>query len=266
MKVNVKPVTRTWLPDGHDGEIRYTGCAEFLCVQVDSVSRKLNTGLTKEDEERLEKTLKLTPGTLSPYNTDYWGNYKNAIRIDKNGLILDTDNPKDEIIYLNLLAHTDVANSEEDFLNSPNAPMFKYVITSSDQEAKVKNDKNKIKKEAYKLFGKMSHNKMKDFLKLEGKRTGDDASLDFIESAVGDIVDNDPSHFLDVYNDPLFDSKVFILDCIYAKAIIKRGPKYLVNGGDSIGNSIEEAIAYIDDPMNQDVYLSLKAKVEVNTK
>ncbi len=261
MIVHVKSIARTWLPDGHDGEIRYTGCAEHLCVPYDVQTRKLKTGLTKEDEERLEKVLKLEVGTLSPYNNVYWGDFRCTIRIDKNGLVLDTDNPKDEIIYKNLLAHPSVANSEDD-LNSENAPYYGYVLTSVEGAAKVKNEKFRVKRDAYKLFGKTSALAMKNFLKVYGKRADDSATPDFVEAELGTIIESDPQSFIDILSDKDFEMKSFIHDCIYAKALIKRGPKYLLNGGDQIGMSLEEAVAYLNDPMNQDIYLSLKARVE----
>lgn len=258
--IHVKPIKRhTWLPSGHDGEIRYTGCAEYLAVQMDLRSRRLNTGLSSDDEGRLEKALKLPPGTLNAYNYEYWGNFKQTIRIDKNGLILNLSNPKDEITYKNLLVHTDVANSVEEVEDNPS---YKYVISSVDQEAKVRNTKNKVKQEAYKLFGKLSLTELTNVLKLRGKRTGKDASRDFIESEVVDFLEKTPDQFVELVKDPMFTMKVFVSDCISVKSLVKRGPKYMLHGGDSIGNSIEEAIAFLEDPHNQDIYLSLKAKIE----
>jgi hypothetical protein len=265
MKVHVKNITKTWLPEGHDGEIRYTGCAEHLCVPFDTQTRKLMTGLEKEDEVRLEKVLKLPEGTLSPYNNDYWGDYKRTIRIDKNGIVLDIDNPKDEIIYKNLLVHPEVANSEEE-LDSEMRPYYKYVITSEEGSAKVKNERFKIKRDAYKLFAKTSIENMKNFLKIYGKRVDDSATLDFIESEISEIIEKDPQAFIDVMSDKDFDMKTFVLDCIYIRSITKKGPKYMLTGGDQIGMSIEETINYLNDPMNQDVYLSLKARLETKKK
>lgn len=272
MKITVRPTMKTWLPDGHDGEIRYTGCAEYLCVQMNAATRKLNTGLTKEDEARLEKALHLDEGTLSAYNALYWGDFRRTIKIDKNGLILDTDNPADEIIYLNLKAHTAVANSEQELIDSPFGPTFRYVITSDEEEARVKNSKNKLLKDAYKLQGKMSTASMKSLLKIAGKRVAEDSSLDFIEAQVFDMINADPGYFIELVNDPAFEMKVFVLDCINIRSLLKQGPKFILNGADFadtssiLGFSIDEVVSYLQDPLHQDVYMGLKAKLEVSKK
>lgn len=262
--VHVKPINRySWLPDGHDGQTRYTGCAEFLCIQINIDTRALNTGLTADDEKRLEKALKLDVGTLSRFNFDYWGDYKKTIRIPKEGIVLNLDNPSDELTYLNLLAHSKVANSEQEKFENPE---YEYVMTTPQKEAEVKNTVNKKKREAYKVFGKMSTSESIDVLKYAGKKTDNSHTIDMIESSIAEIIERDPQDFLDIVNDPDFKMKVFVKDCIGIKALVLRGTRYTINGGDSIGNTLIQAIEYLNDPINQDIYLDLKAKLEVAKK
>lgn len=261
-KIHVKPVNRpTWLPEGHDGEIRYTNCAEFIAVQMNVKTRTHNTGLEKDEESSLEKELKLEPGTLSKYNSIYWASYPAMIPITKDGVILDLESPKDYIWYKNLLAHSEVANSEMEKYDSPE---FRYVMTSPEQEAKIKNDRGKVRREAYKLFGRLTMNDMKDILKLLGQRVNNDASADFVEGKITEFMDEKPQDFIDIMTDSNFKMKVFVHNCIAIKAITKSGSKYMLNGGDTIGLSMEEAIEYISNPENQDIYKSLKAKVEID--
>ncbi len=260
--VYVKPIQRSsWLPAGHDGEIRYTNCAEFLTVQMDTKLRCLNTGITEEEALVLEKELKMSPGTLSKYNVDYWSSFASLIPITRDGLELHLENPKDFIRYRNLLAHTEIANSEREKYESPE---YKYVMTSPEQEAKIKNEKSRVIRKAYQLLGKLSFSEQKDVLKLQGKRVNNDSSEDFVESSITDLIEKNPMEFIEIVNDPMFKNKVFIQDCIANRTIIKSGSKYMLNGGDVIGLSIQEAIEYITDPNNQDVYIRLKAKVETS--
>jgi len=87
-KVTLKPIKKNgWLPDDHDGSIRYSKCFERLTVQATRGSGVLKTGLTEEDEKRLEKIMHMSPGTLSKYNKDYWTMFK--VDVPKEGLILD---------------------------------------------------------------------------------------------------------------------------------------------------------------------------------
>jgi hypothetical protein len=259
--IHVKPVNRpTWLPEGHDGEVRYTNCAEFIAVQFSLKTRTHVTGLEKDEELELEKELKLEPGTLSQYNTIYWSSYPAMIPITREGIMLDLANPKDYIWYKNLLAHSEVANSEVEKYDSPE---FRYVMTSPEQEARIKNDRGKVLREAFKVFGKLSTSDLKDVLKLLGKRVNDDASVDFIEGQVTEFMEETPQLFIDLVKDENFKMKVFISNCIIAKAMKKTGAKYMLNGGDTIGIGLDQTIEYLSNPENQDVYKSLKAKVEV---
>jgi hypothetical protein len=260
--IHVKPINRpTWLPEGHDGEIRYTNCAEFIAVQMNVKTRTHNTGIEKDEETLLEKELKLEPGTLSMYNAKYWASYPAMIPITKEGIMLDLANPKDYIWYKNLLVHSEVANSETEKYDSPE---YRYVMTSPEQEAKVKNEKGKVRREAYKLFARLTLADMRDVLKLLGQRVNNDASTDFIEGKITEFMDDKPSEFISLVNDEDFKMKVFIHNCIAVKAIKKSGPKYMLNGGDQIGLGMEETIEYLKDPEHQDVYKSLKAKVEID--
>ena len=133
-KVTLKPIKKHgWLPDDHDGSLRYSKCFERLTVQAMKGTGVLNTGLTEEDEMRLEKKMHMSPGTLSKYNKDYWTMFK--IDVPAEGISLDTSNPEEEVKYLVLKAHQRVANSEMERFDTPFA---EYVMTSVEQEAKWK--------------------------------------------------------------------------------------------------------------------------------
>ena len=54
-KITLKPIKKHgWLPDDHDGSIRYSKCFERLTVQAAKGTGVLNTGLSEDDEVRLE--------------------------------------------------------------------------------------------------------------------------------------------------------------------------------------------------------------------
>jgi len=259
-QVTVKPIKKHgWLPDDHDGSLRYSRCFERLTVQATKGSGVLNTGLTEDDEIRLENKMNMSPGTLSRYNADYWTMFR--VDVPKEGTILDLAFPEDELKYLVLKAHQRVANSEMERFDSPFA---EYVMTSEEQEAKVENKKSKLKRKAYKVFSNMSTTEMKDVLKVMGKRAGDDASVDFVESQLDKIVTDDPQNFLTTVEDPTFAMRAFIDDCISARVLVKNGTKYQLPGGDVVGYALEQTIEYLQNPSNQEVYLDLKGKLTIS--
>ena len=258
-KVTLKPIKKHgWLPDDHDGSLRYSKCFERLTVQAMKGTGVLNTGLTEEDERRLENKMNMSPGTLSRYNKDYWTMFK--VDVPKEGTILDLAFPEDELKYMVLKAHQRVANSEMERFDSPFA---EYVMTSEEQEAKVVNKKSKLKRKAYKVFSNMSTTEMKDVLKVMGKRAGDDASVDFVESQLDKIVTDDPQNFLTTVEDPTFAMRAFIDDCIASRVLVKNGTKYQLPGGDTVGYTLEQTIEYLKNPDNQEVYLDLKGKLSI---
>jgi hypothetical protein len=258
-KVTLKPIKKNgWLPEDHDGAIRYSKCFERLTVQATRGTGVLQTGLTEEDERRLEKKMNMSTGTLSRYNKDYWTMFR--VDVPKEGQILDLAFPEDELKYLVLKAHQRVANSEMERFDSPFA---EYVMTSEEQEAKVVNRKSKLKRKAYKVFSAMSTTEMKDVLKVMGKRAGDSASVDFVESQLDAIVTDNPQNFLTTVEDPTFKMRAFIDDCISERILVKNGTKYQLPGGDVVGYALEQTIEYLQNPENQEVYLDLKGKQSI---
>lgn len=258
-KVTLKPIKKHgWLPDDHDGSLRYSKCFERLTVQATKGTGILNTGLTEADEQRLERKMHMSPGTLSKYNRDYWTMFK--IDVPSEGISLDTNSPEDEVKYLVLKAHQRVANSEMERFDTPFA---EYVMTSVEQEAKMENKKSKLKRRAYKVFSNMSTTEMADVLKVMGKRAGDTASVDFIESQLDKIVTEDPQTFINTVEDPTFKMRAFIDDCISSRVLVKNGTKYQLPGGDIVGYTLEQAIEYLQNPDNQEVYLDLKGKMSI---
>lgn len=259
-KVTLKPIKKHgWLPEDHDGSIRYSRCFERLTVQSQRGTGILNTGLTEEDERRLENKMNMNSGTLSRYNTDYWNKF--YIDVPSNGKELDTKNPKEELIYLVLKAHQRVANSELERFDSPFA---EYIMTSVEQEAKVENKKSKLKRKAYKRFSNMSTTEMANVLKVMGKRAGADASVDFIEAQLDKIVTDNPKGFLETVDDPTFELRAFIDDCLKERVLVKNGTKYTLPGGDVVGFTLEQAIEYLQNPDNQEVYIDLKGKLSIS--
>jgi hypothetical protein len=136
-------------------------------------------------------------------------------------------------------------------------------MTSDEQEAKIENKKSKLKRKAYKVFSAMNTAEMKDVLKVMGKRAGNDASVDFVESQLDKIVSDNPQDFLTTVEDPTFKMRAFIDDCVSARVLVKNGTKYVLPGGDVVGYTLEQTIEYLQNPDNQEVYLDLKGKLSI---
>ena len=267
--VTCKPVSRKyWYGDQSNAGKVFEDAFNMYQVEMDSQTRQLKTGLTEEDERRLEKALHLAAGTLNKYNKDYWSAL--LIKVPKKGKQFFLDNPKDELEYKVLLKHSLFAPTG---LAVNDMPEAQYYFTSDEQDAKVENTKIKTERDAVKEFGKLSASGMLDVLKyfalLEGRRMGTltkASSLDIIEATLYKRVKENPEEFLKAVNNKSFKTIVFIEKCIENKILTKSGSKYSIIGGETIGVTLDATIEYLEDPHNNDVYFMLKEKLEAVDK
>lgn len=248
-----------WLPEGHDGEYRFTGTAEVLTVQRHKDTGVYVTGLTEEDEKRLEKSLNKTPGTLSRHNKDFWGKF--FIKIPRSGMVLYLDNAEHELMWLVCKAHQFIANSEEDKLYTPFA---RYVMTSEEEIEKKVNDKFELKSKAFAKYSTMSLQEQIDFLRVYGKNPGAEPRESFIRSQISKVIEDEPKKFLEIMEDKGYKTKVFLKECVAKNIVLEKGTKFVLQGGDVIGYTLDQAIEYLKNPENQEVLIMLKGQLEVS--
>lgn len=262
-KVTIKPARKnSFLPEGHDGSFRFSKTAEHLTIQIDRHTGVLKTGLSESDEKRLEAKMRLSPGTLSKYNKEYWTTFK--VVVPQAGAVLKpAENSTDEIAYKVLLAHTEVANSISEF-KSGDAPFARYIMHSEEEETETTNKEINLKLDAYKKLGEMSEEQMVAFLKVYGKNPGTGSSLDFIKAQIGKIVDSEPKVFLTTISDPFYKTRVFIKNCIGKGVIKESGGKYFRPGGEVIGYSMEQTIDFLNNRDNGEIVVILKGQLEAS--
>lgn len=256
---------KSWLPPGHDGEYRFTNTELWESPATEWNTGQLLTGLTPEDEDRLEKKMKLPAGTLSKYNKSFWAKFR--IRIPREGRLFDINNPKDELEVLVLRAIPRIANSAMEIMDTPGATHY---LTSVEKEAEVENAKDNMERKAIKRFGQLSRAEQIDTIRvyglLEGKAVAKitkSTPIDLIESTLYKKLKNDPEEFMRIVDDPSFKTRALIDELVSKRILIRQGSKYMPYGAtDAIGATLEDAIIYLEDPKNQDVLIALKAKLE----
>ena len=104
MNVTLRQTSR----DSWSGVKRYSNCSIYLSPYF-TRSGSIYTGLTREDEERLEKALRVE--SLAP-GSDYWTHF--FVRVGGDDVIIDTSTPEGELKYLFLKNHKRVANGLHD--------------------------------------------------------------------------------------------------------------------------------------------------------
>lgn len=267
----IRPVKSTWLKGldpKHDGAVVLSKANHWLSPERENRPPGLiKTGLTDQMARELELEMGLKPMELSAYSKWWDVNFKVYPRIPKEGLELNLDaNATNKLIYCYAKVMSKVALSEADAAENP---LVDYVLTSKEVEADYNNKKAEIKTKAVQRYAEMSLNEQMDFLKVfeEGRyRVTKSASPNFITSTIFKIVDERPDDFMDLVENPDFKTMVFIQDCVAIGALKKEGPKYRINGGDIIGNSLLDTIGNLQKPEYNEAKLSLKTKLDLTKK
>lgn len=231
---------------------KYKSCVDYISTYWTRSGSKF-TGLTEEDEKRLEKKLGFADGTLARHSS-YWVTFN--VKLGEKPIILNTQNPWDELQYLFLKSHKRVANGFTD--NKPNTD---YILINKDSEAKEKNLVNKTKREAIKEFDKLSLEDMRKCLRIFGIKS-DSISNELVESTLFDIVEKEPVKFFDKWVNNKQKNTEFVIEAAIAKNIIRKSKNMYFYGTETVGNSLSDAVNNLDSPKNQDLKLAILQELE----
>lgn len=240
------------------GISRYTKCRYTIAPYL-SPKGGVETGLTEEDQARLETALGMPKGNLGR-TSKFWQEYK--IDMDDKPKHLYIDTPEGELAHKFILSHKRVANSMTSRYEWPEA---EYVIEDVEEEAKVENVRSRRRIEAMKRFDRMSITEMRNYLKVVGKYAAEQTSSEVIEKTTRGEAESDPVKFLEILNDNKFETRLFIEDLLRIKALRRNGTHVFYNET-PIGHDMETAIAYLEDPLNQPIYKALANQLEGSTK
>ena len=232
--------------------------------------------LTDAEKEFLEDVMGLEYNALSIYKKvdNFWdddsGNGIASVRLHKQDNYLDLSNPEDYIKYKILLANKDyIAPSLTALKNTPKAT-YQFVIISDGEEAKVAKNNMSITMQCYKEYGKIENDI--DTLKvivesIDGRPIASNTKIEFLQSKINDLIQNNSSLFLKTIQDPLLPTKVLIKKSIEIGTIYKKGNYlYLADGGTPLCDKNEEpninnAAKYLNKPKYQNVKFALEAKL-----
>lgn len=245
MKVILRPLRQdTW-----SGIIKYKNCYEDLSPYF-TRSGSIYTGLTEGDAERLGKRLGLD---LSP-NSEYWKTF--YIRTADRDIILELEDPHDELKYLFLKNHKRVKNSLFEHKATAN-----FVLINQEEEAKKDNLFGRTKRQAIREFDKMSIEEMRKCLRLFGK-SSENLANEVVENRLFDIVEGDPQGFIDKWVNNTDRETQYLIERAISMNIIRKNKRLYTYGSDTIGQGLEDAIAYLNDPKNQDVKIAIKQQID----
>jgi hypothetical protein len=231
--------------DSWSGVRRYKNCSVYLAPYLTRSGGKY-TGLALEDEERLGEALRQD---LSP-NSEFWTNF--FIRVTDDDVILDTASPEGELKYLFLKNHKRVANG----LSDKTKPGANYVLINDDEQAKEANKRNQTKRKAFREFDKMSMVDMRKCLRIYG-HASDTMSNELVEHKLGELIEENPQKFFEKWVDNKLRVTEFQIKDAVSRNVIRKNRNLYQYGTEIIGRSLEEAVAFLDDPQNQDIKMAI---------
>lgn len=226
---------------------------------------KIANVLTIEEKEGLEEML--GGMDLSVYG-DFWKDFFVSLRKNKASNVFDTSDPIDFISVKVLEKNTSyIAKS---WAERDDKQTYQFAITREGEVSNEDKAKFDIKKEAFKLYGKIEDDKDKliAVLRLLSNRpVSSDSKLDWVQKQVDTYVDTESQAFVNVVNDSSFETKKLINEAVDVGYVVKRGNKYSTIDGLDLAEAGEiptfnNAVRYLDNDRNQEVRSIMVAKIE----
>lgn len=220
--------------------------------------------LTEDEKQYLEEVTGLN---LSVYG-DFWKRHFVTLVKEDAGNVFDLSNPLDYISYaiLRSLHKHEIAPSWAD--RNKNLT-YQFAITREHEEMLESKNKYDSKKEAFKMYGKIEDNKnmLLGVLKLlSNKPISKDSKLEWLQHEVENFVDKEPLKFTKLLKDSSLETKLLINEALEKQVIVKKANKYSTADGLDLCNAgeiatFENAVAYLEEPINQEVRSIIEAKV-----
>lgn len=240
---------------------KYDECFDKWVPGLNKTSGALNIPtFSKKDEEIFEQALGLEKDALKK-GSKFWDNY--SVIIPAGGLVLDLDEPISRLNFLLFSADPEFSVSLDDAKINPRAV---YVMTTKGAEAKVANSKRDVIAQAFSIYAKMSRTEVEDALLMLGKDV-DFSEPEVAKNLLGEELEKNPGKFLTIVGDENFTQKVWLIRCIRSGLIKKQGHGLgyelpLWFGDIPLGTGLDNAIKYLLDPENANIYIGLKKGFE----
>lgn len=279
-KVYLKPVPRKGKmvnDPAHSAYFMYEGAFVSFVLPTERKRKILvNPFKSTEEKEFFEKELDID---LNPYKKEnnFWSTFRVKFQKDPTsmhtGVELDLSDPVDNLRWRVLNFCPEVAPSWDERLSRPT---YRFaLVDESYEENKASQDMDEIE-EMFSFYGEIKNSllKMRNFLDVYFMETRQlkeaplDADKSFLQKEIKNAMDEDKKSFLRVIQDEDYEMKLFIVKCIRAGAIEKKGVNRYDVVGDVAGYKLPQLVNYLKKlkETTDDVYLRLEAQTRPSKK
>lgn len=234
-------------------------------VKIQKYMESFPNGMTQKEFFEKELGVDLNP-TLKQEDNFWRTDRRGRVILTKEGTTLNLNQSLDMLKYLILLSNRMlISPSYEERVNKAT---YEFMIVDENKVTTKKLEEASVKASAYVKFAEITNNKKATigFIKSLGRTIPATATDEWLKNEVLNIVDSNPTYFLEIVNHPQYNERIFVQEAIEAGAIIRKGEKrYTLDNGAELGD-LTDVINYLLDPENQEVKLRIKAKIELAKK
>jgi hypothetical protein len=223
---------------------RYPGCNDTIGPYL-TRSGSVYTGLKRDDEKRLGEAL----GYDLRKSSKFWETFR--IKIGTEDVVLDLEDPADELKYLFLKGHKRVKGTVTEFKATAD-----YYIYNPEEEAEIFNNLGRVKRQAIREFDKLKPAEIKKALRLYGY-SANNMSDSVAEDKLFKLVEQNPQHFIDKWVNNTHKATEYLIKEALAKNVIRKTKNIHSYGTITLGNSLEDTISFIDNGENSDIKASI---------
>jgi len=227
--------------------------------------------LTNEEKAYLEYIMGLPDNAMSVYKRDenFWEN--RGVICGKEPFTLDLSNPEDYIKYKILLANDEIVCPNPELLKSKKRATYQFVLIKEGEEANEAWDRLKATQQAFKLLESIGDDRKKLAYVIEavtGRQVSKAVSTEELGAMVEKTIMDNTKKFINTIQEPYFNTKLFINECIEAGLIRRRNNWYYLTEtnqplcGDKQEPTLNSACEYLNAPKNQELLFTLQAKLK----
>jgi hypothetical protein len=249
-----------------NSEMRGGGVKSILDDQrrilIQKYEESFPNGMTQK--EFFEKELGVNLNPTLPQDTNFWRtDRRGRVILTKEGTTLNLNLSLDMLKYLILLSNKMLVSPSYD--ERVLKATYEFMIVDEHKVTSKKLEEASVKAQAYVKFAEVTNSKAATigFIKSLGRTIPATATEDWLKGEVLNIVDSNPTYFLEIVNHPQYNERIFVQEAIEAGAVIRKGEKrYTLDNGSELGD-LTDTINYLLNPDNQEVKLRIKAKIDL---
>ena len=231
-------------------------------VKVQKYMESFPNGMTQKEFFEKELGVDLNP-TLKQEDNFWRTDRRGRVVLTKEGTTLNLNQSLDMLKYLILLA--DKMRISPSYDDRTLKATYEFMIVDESKVTTKKLEEANVKANAFVKYAEITNSKTATigFIKSLGRTIPATANDEWLKNEVLNIVDSNPTYFLEIVNHPQYAERIFVQEAVEAGAVIRKGEKrYTLDNGAELGD-MTDVINYLLNPDNQEVKLRVKAKIDL---